>query len=161
MLVAATEWHAFRLLDPSTRNEYPGHFHVLTMDSAFLHARSLYEFFLTPKRLWRSDTAYAERDFGVPLSPTKVSDTYIDALNKRLFHIDIFRPAPVNKGGKKVKTDINVRVVDIATDVLELWDDFAAKVGKFPTALRTARRKAIGDAAQAATTICGAEQLFY
>jgi len=163
MLVAASEWHAFRLLPEATRNQFPSHFHVVTMDSACLHARSLYEFFLTPKKNSRPDTAYAERDFGVTLKPTKVSSTYIDSLNKRLFHVDLYRPVPVKKVGgsvKKVKTDVNTRVVEIATDVLTLWDEFAGRVGKFPTALKTARKKAIADAAQAATSICGAARVF-
>jgi hypothetical protein len=152
MLVAASEWQACQGLTSAALRRFPNHIQVVTMDSALLHVRSLYEFFVDNGGRLRADTVYAGRDFGVGLSPTTLHDEYIDSLNKRLFHVDIFRPAPV-KSGTPVKTDVNARVKDLAQDVLDLWDAFAGALPSLASELSTARTDAIADAGKAAQSM--------
>ena len=156
MLVAATEWH---ICDQTVTNtgplpNLPNHFQVLAMDSACVHIRSLYDFLIVNKTE-RADTAYASRDFNVTLAPTPLYKDYIDSINKRLMHIDTNRPAPRRQNGKQVKTDLNRKVLDLAQDVLSLWDDFLREVPQFSKQLTKARTDAIDDAKRAADALGG------
>lgn len=152
MLVAASEWNAsvatdFRPVD---------HFQVIAMDSTFLHARALYEFFIDGQNpTWnpRPDTANAKRDFNVSIVPTATYRQYIDGINKRLFHLDINRPTP-EKGGNPIPgKDVNDKVVVVAQDVLDAWDKFASLAPAYKSIMDQKRSQAIKDA-HAASKSC-------
>lgn len=152
MLVAASEWQVCRGRPARDLARFPSHIQVVTMDSALLHARALYEFFIDSGQS-RADTAAAARDFGFQCSETVLYNEYIKSLNKRLFHIDRSRPAPSGRHDAAVKTDLNTRIVDIASDVLRLWDAFTLASADLCNELSTARENAVADAAAAAKSM--------
>ena len=156
MLVAASEWQVCFGKLSRISVSFPSHLQVLAMDSACVHIRSLYEFFIyVPSKSSRSDTAYANRDFGISVQPTQLYNEYIESLNKRIFHLDNYRPAPTARGGGAVKTDLNQKITDIAQDVLNVWDIFAKQLPQFETELSSARQKSISDAERAAISVGG------
>jgi hypothetical protein len=154
MLVAASEWSVCEngSLSPNT----PSHLQVLALDSACVHIRSLYEFFMDdPGKHRRTDTAHASRDFGVSLPPTTLYNDYIDGINKRVFHLDNFRPVPSSRSGSAVNTDVNRKIILLAHDVLNLWDGFAAQLPSYMNELSIARSDSISDAKNAAESLGG------
>lgn len=158
MLVAASEWNT---CEDARKNgtplqSLPNHLQVLTMDSACVHIRSLYEFFIdAPGKNPRNDTAHAKRDFGISLAPTTLHDSYIESLNKRIFHLDIFRPAPTGRGGVPVNTDLNEKITELSKDILDLWDEFTNQLPAYVTELLDARKKSIAEASKAASSVGG------
>jgi hypothetical protein len=156
LLIAATIWQACHDIgkrDPKRAQTHPHHLVVLALDSACMHARALYEFFYD---FGDRDSPGADRHFRVKLVRTKLYTDYKHSLNKRLFHVDLNRPAPeVRGGGKRVKRDINRKVKLIADDVLNLWDQFADQRPDFKRQLSRARRKAIAEATRAAESMGG------
>lgn len=154
MLVAASEWSVCE--KDSLSPNAPSHLQVLALDSACVHIRSLYEFFIdAPGKHPRSDTAHALRDFGVSLPTTALYDDYIEGLNKRIFHLDNFRPMPASRSGNVVNTDVNRKIDLLAQDVLDLWDNFAIQLPSYTSELNAARASAISDATKAANSLGG------
>ena len=142
LLCAATEWDADRKLQEQPCFRHPFHLSVYTMDSALLHARSLYEFFTATepirpeRRTWRDYSRDARQE----------SDKYnefIKPLHGRVMHLNRDRD-----GYDPVKDE----VVNFASDILRLWDDFSKKPGLGPYAglLQKYRKQAIDEAADVA-----------
>jgi hypothetical protein len=158
LLVAASEWNAATTKDVEPAN----HFLVVTMDSTFLHARSLYEFFIDAQILnpqWnpKQNTAYAKRDFNISIAPTSTYTRYIDGIHKRLFHLDINRPSPEKRGVPIPGKDINDKVMVVAQDVLDLWDNFAAQAPSYTDLMNEKRSEVIQEAHEASKS-CGYDQ---
>ena len=150
MVVAASEWEADVQMVANGNLTTLAHFRVITMDSAFVHTRSLYEFFIDTGSV-KADTYSAIRDFGVSIGPTPAYTRWINALNKRVFHLDIYRPKPVKNNGSVIPgVKIKNEVTHLAQDVLDLWDQFTNQAPMYSRLLRSRRSMAIKDAAEAA-----------
>lgn len=57
LLNAATQWYGHKLLPKEEQDTFPPNFLVHVMNSAFVHSRSLYEFFTLLERDAKSATA--------------------------------------------------------------------------------------------------------
>lgn len=137
LLCAATEWHACRKLAKEPGCRQPHHLIVYTMDSALLHARSLYEFFTAAsikpdRRTWRDYSHNARQE-------SVTYDKFIKPLHGRVMHLNRDR-----EGYDAVKDE----VVNLAADVLRLWDDFSKKsdVKPYVQSLQEYRELAVREA---------------
>lgn len=119
------------------------------MDSAFLHARSLYEFFTaTEKSILRNKRKGLRRLTWRDYSSTarQISTQYnqfVEPLHGRVMHLDRKR-----SGYDEIKKE----VVNFARDILNLWNGFSKNPDLSPYAslLDKCRDQAIGEAASAA-----------
>jgi hypothetical protein len=137
LLCAATEWQA--------NQSQCKHLKVYTMDSAFVHARSLYEFFtMDPRSVSHHESKNHNRltwhDFGLtaPLS----SPTYkrlAGPLHGRVIHIC---------KGRSEHKPIKNHVVTLAADILRLWEEFSKslELKDYASVLDSFREKAIEEA---------------
>jgi hypothetical protein len=144
LLSAATQWDAWDKLveGPPHIKEPCHHLKVYAMDSAMLHARSLFEFFTTKKP---SKDRLCWRDFGLakPLK-SKRYKALVEPLNARLMHVKKNRA-----GRRQVKNE----VVNLARDVVELWDKFShhpALDALYKTLLDEHRTEAMAEAQKVA-----------
>jgi hypothetical protein len=100
---------------------------VYAMDSAFLHARTLFEFFLGKT----NDNYYGcATEFGVS---TLQSDSYTASwkcpLHRHLMHAQT-RSNPTGLNSAGVEKDLNEMPVDFANEVLRLWKEFERQLAK-------------------------------
>jgi hypothetical protein len=122
LLCAATEWAAYDTLiekPPIPKIAEPCfHLKVYTINSALLHARSLYEFFTaTEHSMTRNPTRLTWRNYGLPAR--QASDKYnqfMEPLHGRVMHLD------KNRAGYD---EIKSEVVNLAKDILRLWNAFS------------------------------------
>ena len=143
LLTAATHWAAYdELVDKKSRRssgDFSLHFKVFVMDSAFLHARALYEF-LTATSTHNADRL-TWKDFGLAagLISTKYLPDFIKDLHGRSMHLNKNRSA-----NNPIKGD----VVEVAQDILNLWDRFTPLVTDpiLVTELDKARQLSVNDA---------------
>ena len=156
LLCAATEWDAHdRLIGEPPQipqiQEPCSHLKVYTMDSSFLHARSLYEFFTATERtvlrnkkngLRRLTWYDYSRNPTVRQTSTKY-DQFRQPLHGRLMHLDQNR-----SGYNEVKKE----VVNFAADILDLWNGFSTHpdLSLYASLLDKFRDQAIGEATGAA-----------
>lgn len=142
LLSAAAEWQAAETGSDKRVIVY-------AMDSAFLHARSLYEFFtwIEPQRpTRRAQTRVYWRTYG--LQGRLVSRLYTDwigILHDYVMHLNDVRGSSSNVlNGQQ----LNKQILIFAEDVLHLWDQFSAmpEVSQFSTELADARRKSVEQA---------------
>jgi hypothetical protein len=148
LLCAATEWDAERSRKEDRQPCF--HIQVYAMDSALLHARSLYEFFTaTDESIKRNKQNGSKRltwrDFGT--NCRQESNRYkkvIGALHGRVMHLDRDRT-----GYEQVKE----QVVNLAEDILSLWDCFCNEpvLQPYASLLRQKRDEAIAEARKVAT----------
>jgi hypothetical protein len=147
MLVAASEWAAYDELVDNRKvmkpTDFPRHLKVFTMDTTYLHARSLYEFF-TATRV-RAEQRYW-KDYGLTsglTSPTYTNPGFRGDVHARTMHL--------GKGRSSV-TPVKDDVVVIARDVLDLWDRFSAmpEVASYLPEITKARAMAIEDSVKTA-----------
>jgi hypothetical protein len=126
LLSASTQWYAHDQLIGEPPQvpliKEPCHdLKVYTMDSAFLHARSLYEFFTATKT--RPDRL-TWRDYSQTSPQTSAKyEQFRTPLHGRLMHL--------NKDRSEYD-GIKSEVVEIAKDVLILWDAFSAALAADP-----------------------------
>jgi hypothetical protein len=153
LLAAATEWHIQREL----QLEKDGYeVQVFAMDSAFVHARTLFEFFLkaSGKNYYGADeflgpgfdlqSAYYNSN-GAENPP---AGTWVGPLHGFVMHAqNRSHPIPLDSLSSG-KQDLNRMPVDFAHEVLRLWEDFETKLsqsndpgGKQLSALAQDRRK--------------------
>jgi hypothetical protein len=128
LLCAATEWDAYdKLMDEPSQlariQEPCYHLKVYTMDSALLHARSLYEFFTATKQTKKRRTWW---DYSRTAGQTSAKyDDFRKPLHGRVMHLNKDR-----SGYKEIKKE----VVNLAIDILKLWNKFSEKPGLEPYA---------------------------
>jgi hypothetical protein len=129
LLSAATEWDALdRLIGeppkvPKIKEPCP-HLKVYAMDSAFLHARSLYEFFTSTEKAILKNKKQGQRrltwyDYSTNSNVRRTStkyDHFMQPLHGRVMHLD------QNRSGYD---EIKKEVVNIAEDILVLWNSFS------------------------------------
>lgn len=114
LLVDATTWAAVR--SPGDRGRHAPHLVVMSMESAFVHTRVLYEF-LTHDEGWAKRTPHERRQ-------SDLWDEYKVAMHTKVLHPGANRPyEPTNTSADELQH----RVVDFAHDILALWDDVAAE----------------------------------
>lgn len=151
LVCAATEW------DAEGRRGSDGpqpcfHIQVYAMDSALLHARSLYEFFTATDesiRRNRKKKPLTWRDFGARCRQSSATyDRFIKPLHGRVMHLCWDRT-----GFQEVKSQVAV----LALDLLGLWDGFCAEpeVAPYSALLRRKRDEAIGEARRVAKQYAG------
>jgi hypothetical protein len=123
LLYAATEWSLQNQLKLGIGGY---HVQVYAMDSAFLHARTLFEFFVQPP----TSNHYSSKEFlGAELISHNYSANWKDTLHKFLMHAqDRSRPIPLKNTG--VGKDLNQMPVDFAREILRLWEEFESKLGE-------------------------------
>lgn len=152
LLCAATEWDAQQKLvaEPTqvqTISEPCCHLKVYTMDSAFTHVRSLYEFFTMEKAdVLRHKRGNHNRltwfDYSPNPSVRQTSNKYdqsIGDLHGRVMHLSQNR-----SGYDEIKNE----VVNFATDILDVWDRFSKspELKDYASLLDTFRERAIEEA---------------
>lgn len=135
LLGATTVWRAFR-------KHERGFDVVIAMDSSFVHARCLLEFFTRQKG--GNDVSVTELG---PASPytSPLYNQWCEPLNRHVLHISPGRTTPSNiQNG----THLNELPEELAREVLGLWkkleDDTAASA--YSPLLRDARKQAVADA---------------
>jgi hypothetical protein len=163
LLCAATEWDAYDKLigkppQISKIAEPCFHLKVYTMDSTFLHARSLYEFFTaTEESITRNERRGSTRLTWRDYSPTarQTSEKYnqfMKPLHGRVMHLEKDRA---------VYDEIKNEVVNFAIDILRLWNGFSenSSLNLYKSLLDRFRGKAIEEAASVAAQYkeCGFE----
>jgi hypothetical protein len=149
LLCAATEWDAHdKLIGEPPQvpkiKEPCFHLKVYTMDSAFLHARSLYEFFTATeaavKRNAKKDLKLTWRDYGSkgPQKSQRYSK-FIKPLHGRAMHIE---------KGRAGLDEVKKEVLNFASDILNLWNRFSrsSDLVQYSGLLDQARKKAVGEA---------------
>lgn len=124
LLAAAAEWHAQKAMNL----EEPGYeVQVYAMDSAFVHARSLFEFFTQDT----TDNHYGADAFGIPRTRSKLYEKHWKApLHSHLMHAqDRSASAKLHafEHGESPKA-LNEMPVDLAREVVQLWRKFAASL---------------------------------
>jgi len=109
LLGAVTVWRAFS-------NAEAGFDVVVAMDSAFVHARCLFEFFTLKK----SSNDVSVTEFG-PTSPyqSTLYDAWCEPLNRHVLHIAKGRMTPNNL---IASGHLNEQVEVFGEEVLSLWD---------------------------------------
>lgn len=152
LLVAATTWVATNGSD----GRGVEHLRVMSMDSALLHARNLYEF-------WRGERNNVQKVFAAvgPRSELYLADgeRLRKALHRKLLHLDSSREfEPLDTEDDH----LHERVGEIAHDVLARWDEWQATKGMRPFLLTMAdvRRWSVADAGSAAHRL-GIEPVFH
>lgn len=133
LIVAATTWSAVR--HEADRARWPDHLVVFAMDSAFVHTRTLCEF-LKLKARWANG----------PLSPHSppplpVWSHYSGPVNLRVLHPDPRRP---NAAAAHDGDDLKDRVIDLAREVINAWEQVAAQVQM--SGFREAKTQALANA---------------
>ncbi len=131
LLRAAIEWR----IQNKIRLKIPGyHMQVYAMDSVFLHARTLFEFFTT--RTTPNHYGYdAYRVSMIPIGATQVPTRYLSnnwssALHAYLMHAqDRTVTRRLTSFDGTTTKDIKKMPVDFAQEVVGLWRDFAKQLG--------------------------------
>lgn len=122
LLHAATEWQIQKHLQ---LNIVGYNVQVYAMDSAVLHARTLFEFFLNKtKSNYYGCTEYVSTELQ--------SDSYKDwsgPLHSHLMHAQV-RSRPKKLGTSDGPKDLNEMPVYFAQEILRLWKEFEAELSK-------------------------------
>lgn len=135
LLGSATIWQIFK-------NKNAGYDVIVAEDSAFIHARTLFEFFTSKKR---NKNILRIVEFGPSKYRSNIYAKWKSSLNRHLLHLNEKR---LNPNNLKVNEHLNEQVDVFAREILRLWDQFendpAATL--FQPALRKVRERAIADA---------------
>jgi hypothetical protein len=123
LLGAATEWSIQDQLD---LQKVGYDVQVYAMDSALLHARALFEFFVQlPTKNHYSSSQF----LGTVLNSSSYVNDWKGPLHARLMHAqDRSLPAPLKSSG--LEKDLNQMPVDFAHEILKLWEQFEERLGK-------------------------------
>jgi len=122
LLRAATEWSLQAQLELGIDGY---HMQVYAMDSAFVHARTLFEFFLS--RATRNH--YSASQFLPAVLTSDLYDDWKDPLHKFLMHADN-RSFPRQLRTPDGPKDLNQMPVYFAKEVLRLWKEFERALAK-------------------------------
>jgi hypothetical protein len=119
LLRAASEWH----VQDELKLDIVGYsVQVYAMDSAFLHSRTLFEFFTKPT----GHNYYGSNAFGVATisSPLYTGD-WVEVLHGYLMHAqDRSNPRQLRSFDGATTKDLNKMLVDFAKEVVRLWREF-------------------------------------
>lgn len=118
LLRAASEWH----LQDKIQLGLPGvSVQVYAMDSAFLHARTLFEFFT----MNTGDNYYGISAYGLePIPSHPYTDGWKDKLHAFVMHAqDRSRPGKL-KCVDGTEKDLNKMPVDFAKEIVRVWREF-------------------------------------
>jgi hypothetical protein len=142
LLVAATTWAAVH--DEAQRSAWPSHLVVFSMESAFVHTRTLCEFLMLEQG-WKKKSPHAKAT--LPLW-----DTYKGPMHMKVLHPDPRRPYVP---GACPGDDLKERVVDLAQEVLSAWDIVSVQPAMLPirSAMMAARGSAVADAHRSAARL--------
>lgn len=135
LLGSATVWQVFK-------NQGAGYDVVVAEDSAFMHARTLFEFFTSDGKN-KNNIRIAE--LGARKYRSNVYSKWKSALNRHVMHLNYKRLEPSNlKNGIHLKDQVEV----FAHEILKLWKQFEndPATQPFHQALAKARQRAIADA---------------
>jgi hypothetical protein len=125
LLHAATEWW---IQDRLELNIVGYNVQVYAMDSAFLHARALFEFFVKDK-----NGNHYGCDVFLPLGNVLESDKYqkwTRPLHRHLMHIQTrSQPEQLESLSGEMK-DLNKMPVDFASEILRLWKEFEKRLAE-------------------------------
>ncbi len=123
MLEAATEWS---IQDQLKLGKVGYNVQVYALDSAILHARTLFEFLVEPT----TDNHYGYNEFldrGIVLTSGSYKHNWRGPLHIFLMHAqDRSSPVPLKSSG--VEKDLNQMPVDFAQEILKLWKEFEEKL---------------------------------
>lgn len=162
LLVGQTTWETVRRLvpaDPHRDERLPDHLVMLAMNSAFVHGRTLLEFFTatTDQRDQievRDGVTWKQFELhGAAQQHSGWLARWDEVLNARLFHIRYNRPQPMHTKRGSLRDqpiadlDIKFEVSAIADEVLKKWTEFTGQVSSkrvLQGALRSSRKKADG-----------------
>ena len=140
LLRAATEWYSqdcMKLAIPGYETQ------VFTMDSTFLHARTLFEFFTRPTQ----EFFYGYDAFGLSAKiPSNLYEKHwAKPLHGRLMHAQDRAKSPLVKrfASPQPKADIKDMPVDFAKEIVRMWHGFAREL----EALGDPRRQQLGQRA--------------
>jgi hypothetical protein len=122
LLNAATEWS---IQDQLELNICGYDMQVYAMDSAFVHARALFEFFLqSPNENYRRAFDF----IGEKLTSPCYHANWSDPLQAHLMHLgDRSKPGPLKTAAGDEK-DLNEMPVEFANEVFRLWMEFERKL---------------------------------
>jgi len=131
LLRAASEWHVQVQLNLGVNGYQVQNY---TVDSACLHARSLFEFFCHPYKRDETGNHYScDQYIGHVLESKLYRDSWSDPLHAYLMHTQD-RSTPrriIGFGDPPVERDnLNKMPVDFAFEVLKLWQRFEEELGK-------------------------------
>ena len=125
LLAAATEWSIQNQLKLGIGGY---EVQVYAMDSAFLHARTLFEFFTkeTGKNYYGADAFLGP---GAVLASSSYTSGWVAPLHSHAMHAQCRSSSvPLNSFG--VAKDLNQMPVDFAREILRLWKEFELMLGK-------------------------------
>jgi hypothetical protein len=125
LLGAATEWS----IQDQLKLEIEGYnVQVYAMDSAFVHARTLFEFFVHAT----TGNHYGADEFlgsSTTLTSASYSNDWVGPLHTFVMHAqDRSSPTPLTSLG--VAKDLKEMPVDFAREILRLWEEFETRLGK-------------------------------
>ncbi len=141
LLGAATVWQILK-------NHHAGFDVAVAMDSAFVHARNLFNFFTEDQ----GGVDVSVTEFGpTDPYPSPVYDEWREPLHRHLLHIAKGRINPTNLHGTAHLKD---QVLAFATAILDLWSQLQSDPAAAPYAslLADARARAIQDSINDAGT---------
>lgn len=127
LLRAATEWHVQKTLALGIDGYSV---QVYAMDSVFLHARTLFEFFTPPT----SDNYYGCRAYEVkPLKSHLYTGDWCNPLHAYIMHAqDRSSPQQLLAIDGTTRKDLKEMPVDMAMEIVRLWKEFAARLARNP-----------------------------
>lgn len=117
----------------------------LVMESAFVHARSLFVFFAATKNDKENANSIKMTDFGIKMYKSSIYSTSKEPLNRHLFHLNKKRLKPTNQNNSG---NINEKVKIFADEILRLWEMFEEEkgLGELRSVAQEARLRALKDA---------------
>jgi len=117
----------------------------LVMESAFVHARSLFVFFAATKGDKENANSTKMTDFGLKMYKSPIYSTSKEPLNRHLFHLNKKRLKPTNQNSN---ARINEKVKVFADEILRLWEMFEEEdgLGELGNIAKAARLRALKDA---------------
>lgn len=159
LLRSATEWS----IQEQLKLDKPGYeVHVFALDSACLHARVLFEFFL----IQTTNNHYGANAFiGGVLQSSSYTNDWSGPLHSFLMHAQgRSQPVPLLTASGTTK-DLNKMPVDFAHEILRLWKEFESELDKTKTPanqelydLARGKRNEAIQAAACVTKSCVAQQ---
>lgn len=135
LLGSATVWQIFK-------NKNTGYDVVVAEDSAFMHARTLFEFFTSKGK---NSNILRITEFGPRKFKSNVYAKWKIPLNRHVLHLSEKRLKPNNlKAGEHLNEQVEV----FAREILKLWERFEndPAASSFQSTLRKVRVRAVEDA---------------